>query len=213
MQKWDVLRKITEEGLVVVVRADHVEQAKKIAEACYKGGAAAIEIAYTVPGATKVIEELAGSYKRDEMIIGAGTVLDPETARTAILAGAQYVVSPSLSLDTLKLCNRYQIPCMPGVSNVESVLLALEHGADLLKLFPGDLYGPKAIKAFRGPIPQASFMPTGGVNLDNVADWIKAGAVAVGVGGALTAGAKSGDYQAIEKLARQYVEKIKEARQ
>ena len=212
MQKWNVLNKIMEAGLVVVVRADDLEQAKRIAEACHKGGAAAIEITYTVPGATKVIEELAAAYKPEDMIIGAGTVLDPETARVAILAGAQYVVSPSLNLDTLKLCNRYQVPCMPGISDVKSIVTALEYGADIVKLFPGELYGPKAIKALKGPIPQANFMPTGGVALDNVEDWIKAGAVAVGVGGSLTRGAKTGDYAGIEALAKQFVEKIKQAR-
>jgi 2-dehydro-3-deoxyphosphogluconate aldolase/(4S)-4-hydroxy-2-oxoglutarate aldolase len=212
MQKWKVLKKIMDAGLVVVVRADSVDQAKRIAEACYRGGAAAIEITYTVPGATKVIEELAATYTPDEMIIGAGTVLDPETARIAILAGAQYVVSPSLNLDTLKLCNRYQVPCMPGISDVRSVVTAIEYGADIVKLFPGELYGPKAIRAFKGPIPQANFMPTGGVSLDNVEDWITAGAVAVGVGGSLTRGAKTGDYAGIEAQAKQFVEKIQKAR-
>jgi len=112
----------------------------------------------------------------------------------------------------LKLCNRYQVPCMPGISDVKSIVTALEYGADIVKLFPGELYGPKAIKAFKGPIPQANFMPTGGVALDNVEDWIKAGAVAVGVGGSLTRGAKTGDYAGIEALAKQFVEKIKQAR-
>lgn len=207
--KWEVIKKITDSGLVVVVRADDASEAKKITEACLNGGAAAIEITYTVPGATQVIEELVKEYQ-NEILIGAGTVLDPETARIALLSGAEYVVSPYLNEETLKLCNRYQVPCMPGVMTVEGVVKAMELGADILKVFPGEAYGPNIIKAIKGPLPQASLMPTGGVNLDNVGQWIKAGAVAVGVGGSLTASAKTGDYKSITLLAKQFVEKIKE---
>ncbi|RSK53263.1 bifunctional 2-keto-4-hydroxyglutarate aldolase/2-keto-3-deoxy-6-phosphogluconate aldolase [Bacillus canaveralius] len=210
-KKWDVLKRINDSGLVVVVRADNANEAKKITEACLKGGAAAIEITYTVPGATKVIEELAKEYKK-EIIIGAGTVLDPETARIAVLSGAEYVVSPYLNEETLKLCNRYQVPCMPGVMTVEGVVKAMELGADILKVFPGEAFGPNIIKAIKGPLPQVSLMPTGGVSIDNVEQWIKAGAVAVGAGGSLTASANTGDYTTITTLAEQFVEKIKEAR-
>ena len=209
--KWNIIKKITDSGLVVVVRADNSDEAKKITEACLKGGAAAIEITYTVPGATKVIEELAKCYK-DEIIIGAGTVLDSETARIAILSGAQYVVTPYLNADVIKLCNRYQVPCMPGVMSPEGVVHAMELGADILKLFPGEAFGPKMIKAIKGPLPQANIMPTGGVTVENVDQWIKAGAVAVGAGGSLTAGAKTGDYESITRLAREFVNRIKEAR-
>lgn len=207
--KWEVIKKITDSGLVVVVRADDASEAKKITEACLNGGAAAIEITYTVPGATQVIEELVKEYQ-NEILIGAGTVLDPETARIALLSGAEYVVSPYLNEETLKLCNRYQVPCMPGVMTVEGVVKAMELGADILKVFPGEAYGPNIIKAIKGPLPQASLMPTGGVNLDNVGQWIKAGAVAVGVGGSLTASAKTDDYKSITLLAKQFVDKIKE---
>ena len=209
--KWDVLKKITDSGLVVVVRANDADEAKKITEACLKGGAAAIEITYTVPGASQVIEELAKGYQ-NEIIIGAGTVLDPETARIALLSGAEYVVSPYLNEETLKLCNRYQVPCMPGVMTVEGVVKAMELGADILKVFPGEAFGPNIIKAIKGPLPQSSLMPTGGVSLDNVREWIKAGAVAVGAGGSLTASGKTGDYKTISLLAEQFVQKIKEAR-
>lgn len=211
-KKWNILRKIEDSGLVVVVRADSPDQAKRIAEACMKGGAAAIEITYTLPSASKVIEELSRSYTSDEIIIGAGTVLDPETARIAILSGAQYVVAPSLNEDTLRLCNRYQIPCMPGVMTVAEVIRAMELGADILKVFPGEAFGPKIIKALHGPLPQANLMPTGGVNIDNVAEWIKSGASAVGVGGNLTSGAKTGDYDSITRLAKEFVSLIQEAR-
>lgn len=211
-KKWDILNKISKTGLVVVVRAENSDEAKKITDACLKGGAAAIEITYTVPGASKVIEDLVNEYK-NEIIIGAGTVLDPETARIAILSGAQYVVSPYLSAATLKLCNRYQVPCMPGVMTIEGVVEAMELGADILKVFPGEAFGPKIIKAIKGPLPQANMMPTGGVSIENVHEWIKAGAVAVGAGGNLIAGAKTGDYESITRLAAEFVSKIKEARQ
>lgn len=209
--KWKIINKITESGLVVVVRADNSDVAKRITDACLEGGAAAIEITYTVPGATKVIEDLAKTYA-GQIIIGAGTVLDPETARIAILSGAQYIVSPFLSRETLRLCNRYQVPCMPGIMTVEGVVEAMELGADILKVFPGEAFGPGIIKAIKGPLPQANMMPTGGVSVENVSEWIKAGAVAVGAGGSLTAGAKTGDYASITRLAAEFVAKIKEAR-
>ncbi|MFU0800521.1 MAG: bifunctional 2-keto-4-hydroxyglutarate aldolase/2-keto-3-deoxy-6-phosphogluconate aldolase [Xylanivirga thermophila] len=211
--KWNTLNRIEESGLVVVVRADSADQAKKITDACLAGGAAAIEITYTTPGATKVIEELAKNYSPEQIIIGAGTVLDTETARAAILAGAQYIVSPCLDIDTLKLCNRYQIPCMPGAMTIADVVHAMEFGADIVKVFPGEAFGPSIIKSIKGPLPQANLMPTGGVNIDNVDQWIKAGAVAVGVGGSLTKGAKTGDYEGMQKLAAEFVQRIKLARQ
>jgi 2-dehydro-3-deoxyphosphogluconate aldolase/(4S)-4-hydroxy-2-oxoglutarate aldolase len=138
--------------------------------------------------------------------------MDAETARTAILAGAQYVVSPYLNLDTVKLCNRYRVPCMPGAMTIKEVVEAMEAGADIVKIFPGELFGPQIIKAILGPIPYAKLMPTGGVSLDNVEEWIKAGAVAVGVGSALTKGAKSGDYEAITRTAQEFIAKIRAAR-
>jgi 2-dehydro-3-deoxyphosphogluconate aldolase / (4S)-4-hydroxy-2-oxoglutarate aldolase len=211
-KKWKIIDKITQTGLVVVVRAENSDEAKRITEACLKGGAAAIEITYTVPGASKVIEELAAYYNEDEIIIGAGTVLDPETARIAILSGAQYVVSPYLNKETLKLCNRYQVPCMPGVMTIEGVVEAMELGADILKVFPGEAFGPNIIKSIKGPLPQANLMPTGGVNIENVGDWIKSGAVAVGAGGSLLASSKDGDYDKISFLTSEFVRRIKEAR-
>ena len=212
MKKEEVLKRITECGLVAVVRAESSEQAQKIADACAAGGVAAIEITFTVPGAEQVIRDLSAVYKNGDIIIGAGTVMDAETARTAILAGAQYVVSPYLNVDMVKLCNRYQVPCMPGTMTIKEIVEAMEAGADIVKIFPGELFGPKIIKAVKGPIPYAKMMPTGGVNLDNVQEWIKAGAVAVGAGGSLIKGAKTGDYAAITDTARQFIEKIKAAR-
>jgi 2-dehydro-3-deoxyphosphogluconate aldolase / (4S)-4-hydroxy-2-oxoglutarate aldolase len=212
LPKFAVLQKIVEVGLVAVIRAESAEQAKKITDACILGGVAAIEMTFTVPGAVDVIRELTGTYHSGEIIIGAGTVLDPETARLAILAGAQYVVSPSLNIDTVKLCNRYQVPCMPGAGSTREIVEAMEAGADIVKVFPGETLGPNFIKAVRAPLPQALLMPTGGVSIDNVGEWIKAGCVAVGAGGNLTAGAKKGDYASITALAKQFIARIREAR-
>ena len=212
IQKLDVLRRITDAGLVAVVRADNPEQARRVADAVLAGGCPAVEVTFTVPGAHKVIESLASAYEPSELILGAGTVLDPETARVAILSGAAYVVSPSLNPETVRLCNRYQVPVMPGAMTVREVVEAMELGADIIKLFPGEAFGPGIIKALRGPLPQAPLMPTGGVDLSNVAEWIKAGAVAVGAGGSLTGGAKTGDYDSVTRTAREFVEKIRGAR-
>ena len=165
-----------------------------------------------VAGAGEVIKQLATKYSPDEIIIGAGTVLDPETARAAILAGAKYIVSPCLNVETVKLCNRYKVACMPGAMTIKEVVDCMETGADIVKIFPGELFGPKIIKAIRGPIPYARMMPTGGVSLDNVGEWIKAGAEAVGVGGNLIGGAKTGDYDKITEIAKEYVSRIKLAR-
>jgi 2-dehydro-3-deoxyphosphogluconate aldolase / (4S)-4-hydroxy-2-oxoglutarate aldolase len=210
--KEQIISRIKEGGLVAVVRAEGAEQAVRITEACIEGGVAAIEITFTVPGAQDVIGELAKRYTKGEIILGAGTVLDPETARIAILSGAQYVVSPCLNGETVKLCSRYQIACMPGAMTIKEVVECMEAGADIVKVFPGELFGPAIIKAIKGPLPHAPLMPTGGVSLDNVGEWIKAGSVAVGVGGNLTAGAKKGDYASIASIARQFAEKIREAR-
>lgn len=212
MDKEVVLQKIRDVGLVAVVRAENADSARRIAEACLEGGVAALEITFTVPGAKEVIADLARTYQNGEIILGAGTVMDPETARISILEGAQYVVSPYLNLDTVRLCNRYRIPCMPGCMSVKEVVEAMEAGADIIKIFPGELFGPKIIKAISGPVPQARMMPTGGVTADNVAEWIRAGAVAVGAGSSLTGGAKTGDYGEITRVARTFIQNIQAAR-
>jgi 2-dehydro-3-deoxyphosphogluconate aldolase/(4S)-4-hydroxy-2-oxoglutarate aldolase len=210
--KLKIVSRIMDSGLVAVVRADSSEQASRIAEACANGGVAAVEITFTVPGTAGVISDLAKQYRNDEILVGAGTVLDSETARIAILSGAQFVVSPAVNPDTARLCNRYQIPYMPGAATMREVIEAMECGADIVKVFPGEILGPAFVKAVRGPLPQASLMPTGGVDISNVTDWIKAGCVAVGVGGNLTAGAKTGDFKGITALAKQFIDKIRSAR-
>jgi len=209
MHKWETLARTAECGLVVVIRAESTDQALRIADACSEAGATILEVTFTVPGAASAIECLA---KRDDIVIGAGTVLDPETARIAILAGAHFVVSPSLHAGTARLCNRYQIPYLPGAGTIREIVEAMECGAEIIKVFPGESLGPEFVKAVRGPLPQAALMPTGGVSIDNVAGWIRAGSVAVGVGGNLTAGAKTGDCASATRLARQFIERIREAR-
>ena len=142
-------------------------------------------------------------------MVGAGTVLDSETARVAILAGAKYIVSPAFDLETAKLCNRYQVPYMPGCMTLTEIITAMEAGADIIKVFPGSAFGPSFIKAIKGPLPQAVLMPTGGVSLDNVDQWIKNGCVAVGVGGNLTKGTS----EEMTNTAKAFVAKVKEARE
>ena len=210
--KINVLQKIMDCGVVAVVRAENADQALKIAAACHRGGVAAIEITFTVPGAAAVIKQLAAAYQQGEIIIGAGTVLDPETARIAILAGAQYIVTPAFNAQTVKLCNRYQVPVMSGCMTIKEIIEAMEAGTDIIKLFPGEAMGVPFVKALKGPLPQAPVMPTGGVSLDNVQDWIKAGCVAVGVGDNLTGGAKNGDYESITGIGKQFIAKVRQAR-
>lgn len=212
MDKEQILTKIQDSGIVAVVRAETTDEAQRIAEACLEGGVSAIELTFTVPHADKVIEFLANKYSPEEMILGAGTVMDSQTARMAMLCGAQYIVSPYFDIETVKLCNRYRMAVMPGVMSVREAVMAMEAGADILKIFPADLFGPKIIKDIKGPLPYAKMMPTSGVTADNAGEWIKAGAVALGAGGSLTAGAKTGDYALITETAKRFVKNIKAAR-
>lgn len=212
MEKQQVLTKMTDAGLVAVVRANTADEAIRIADACLEGGCPSIELTFTVPGAHKVIEALANKYTNGEMLLGAGTVLDAETARTAILSGANYIVSPGFNRGAAELCNRYRVPYLPGCMTITEVLTAMEAGADICKIFPADLFGPTIIKDIKGPLPQAKLMPTGGVDVSNVDKWIKADAVAVGAGSSLTKGAKTGDYAQITATAKEFIAKIKEAR-
>jgi 2-dehydro-3-deoxyphosphogluconate aldolase/(4S)-4-hydroxy-2-oxoglutarate aldolase len=208
MRKYEVLQRIENVGVVAVVRAENSQQAKNIALACMNGGIDSIEITFTVPGAQKVIEALTEEFG-DTLLVGAGTVLDSETARIAILAGAKFIVSPAFDLDTARLCNRYQIPYMPGCLSLTEMIKAMEAGADVIKVFPGSLVGPEYIKAVKGPLPQAVLMPTGGVSLDNVDKWIKNGCIAVGVGGNLTKGTS----EEMTRAAKEFVDKVKSIRE
>lgn len=219
MRKLDVLQSITREGVVAVLRADSPEKVVEMAGQAIAGGIKIIEITMTVPFALRAIETLASTYSPTAAdpsrfaVIGVGTVLDPETARAAILSGAEFVVGPSLNPATVTLCNRYAVPVMPGAMTVRDIVEALELGVDIVKLFPGNAYDPSMIKAIKGPVPQANIMPTGGVSLDNLGEWIKAGAVAVGLGSDLTADAvRTGDYSLIARRASQYIEAYRQAK-
>lgn len=196
-------------GVVAVIRADNAEDAFKMSEACIQGGLTNIEVTFTTPSADDAIRRLVQEYG-DRAVIGAGTVLDPVTARIALLAGAEFVVSPSFEEETAKLCNLYAIPYMPGVQTLGEIKEAMKLGADVIKLFPGSAYGADFVKAVKGPMPHVSIMPTGGVNLDNMEQWLKAGCIAVGIGGNLTAPAAQGRYDQITELAAQYVNKFQE---
>ncbi|WP_221830474.1 bifunctional 4-hydroxy-2-oxoglutarate aldolase/2-dehydro-3-deoxy-phosphogluconate aldolase [Neobacillus niacini] len=214
MKKLTILSKLTDCGVVAVVRADSKEEAVKISEACVEGGIKGIEVTFTVQGADEVIKELASLYKdNDDVVIGAGTVLDAVTARIAILAGAEFVVSPAFDAETAKLCNLYSVPYMPGCMTITEMKQALEAGVDIVKLFPGNAFGPDFVKSVKAPLPQVNIMPTGGVDLNNVEQWIKNGCVAVGVGGSLVAPAKTGEYEKITEYAKQYVAKVRAARE
>lgn len=202
--KEQVLQTIKAGGMVAVVRGETATKARSAVESCIEGGIRVIELTFTVPFAHRVIEEIALRYG-DQILLGAGTVLDPETARIAILSGSQFVVSPHFNPDTTRLCNRYRIATMSGILTIREAVEAMEAGVDILKLFPGDLFGPAFIKDILGPFPYAQVMPTGGVDIGNVGAWIQAGAVAVGAGSSLL----KGDVKA---NAAAFMDEIKKAR-
>lgn len=219
MKKIKLIQQISNEGVVAVLRGDTPEEVVEMAEQAISGGIKVIEVTMTVPFALRAIEELAKRYSSTAQdaakyaIIGVGTALDPETARAAILSGAEFVVGPALNPQTVALCNRYRVPVMPGCMTIQEIQTALELGVDIVKLFPGNLYSPSMIKAIKGPLPQANIMPTGGVSLNNLAEWIQAGAVAVGIGSDLTSEAvKTGDYSHVAKKAAQYIEAYRAAK-
>lgn len=208
MEKYRIYETIEKLGVVAVIRGDSLDTAVKTVDACYKGGIKIIEVTFTVPGADSLIKSLTEKYKGSDMVIGAGTVLDPETARIAILAGAKFVVSPSLNIETIKMCNRYGIPVMTGVMTPTEAQTAMEYGVNVLKLFPGDIAKPAGLKALKGPFPHANIMPTGGVSAENVEEWFKAGAFAVGAGSFLTKDAKTGDYDKVTAVCKAFVDKV-----
>lgn len=215
MKKEQVLARLKEDCLVAVVRAKNLEQGEKVIDSIVAGGINFIEICMTVDEGSPIdlIANRVEKYKdNDKVVIGAGTVLDPETARMAIMAGANYVVSPGLNLETIKMCNRYRVPMLPGVMTPTEAIAAMEAGCDVIKIFPGNIVGPAAISSFKGPLPQGEFMPSGGVDVDNVDKWIKAGAYAVGTGSSLTKGAKTGDFAAVTAKAKEFVDAVAAAR-
>ena len=214
MSKEQTLASILEIGIVPIVRADSAEKALQAAKAIYRGGIRALEVTMTVPGAIRVLEKVADELG-DRITLGAGTVLDPETARSCMLAGAKFFVSPSVSLPTIEICNRYSVVAMPGALTPTEVVTAWEAGADLVKIFPaGNVGGPSYIKALKAPLPQVLMIPTGGVSAGNAAEFFQAGASAVAVGEGIV-GKKdlaAGDYDSIAEKARRFLEVVAEAR-
>jgi 2-dehydro-3-deoxyphosphogluconate aldolase/(4S)-4-hydroxy-2-oxoglutarate aldolase len=214
MTKDQILSFIKDVGIVPVIRASSAEAAVKAVEAIYLGGIRAAEITMTVPGAIKALEKSADAFG-DKLVLGAGTVLDAETARACTLAGAEFFVSPSLKLETIEIARRYSKPIMPGALTPTEVLTAWEAGADIVKVFPcGNVGGAKYIKALRAPFPQIEMIPTGGVNLETAGDFLKAGACAIAVGAELVdaKAIKEGRLDIIEEKAKQYLAVVAKAR-
>ena len=208
MKKVEILTRIEKTGVVAVVRENSRERAYESAKAVIKGGIKGIEVTFSVPQADKVIADLKSEYQGDtSVVIGAGTVLDAVTARLAIIAGAEFIVSPCFDQTTAELCNLYQVPYMPGCMTITEMQRALKSGADVVKLFPANNFTPQMIKAAKAPLPQINIMPTGGINLENITQWKQAGAVLAGVGGNLFKGAAEDDYDLVAQTAGKYIEK------
>ena len=205
MSRETTMKRILDCGVVAVVRADSGALLAKVVKALAEGGVTAAEITFTVPDAVEVIRQVRKEVG-DAVCLGAGSVLDPETARAAILAGAQYLVSPTVNLDVIRLCRRYDIPIMPGAFTPTEVVAAWEAGADVVKIFPADVGGPNYIKALRGPLPQIKMMPTGGVDLTTAEAFLKAGACCLGAGSSLVEpkAVASGDFARLTDLASQF---------
>ena len=214
MTSKEILASITDAGIVPVVRCGSAEDAVRVVRALYQGGIRAAEITMTVPGAVRALEKVADELG-DKLVLGAGTVLDPETARVCMLAGCEFFVTPSLRVGTIEMAKRYSKVICPGALTPTEVLAAWDAGADAVKIFPaGNVGGPKYIKALKGPFPHIEMIPTGGVNLDTIGEFLKAGSCACGVGGELVDGKtiKEGKFEVIQERARQYIAAIAKAR-
>lgn len=213
MSRTTTLNRILEGGIVAVVRSESSEPLIKVIRALAEGGVTAAEVTFTVPDAIDVIRQ-ARREVGDAVVLGAGTVLDPETARAAILAGAEYIVAPTVNLDVIRLCRRYDKAVMPGAFSPTEVLTAWEAGADVVKVFPADVGGPPYLKALRGPLPQIRLMPTGGVDLTTAESFLAAGACCLGVGSALVdpKAILSNDFARIRDLASQYASIVRRFR-
>lgn len=213
MHVLEPLARVLNTGIVAIIRAPSGELLVDVAEALLAGGVDVMEVTFTIPGAVSVLEKVADRLG-DRILLGAGTVLDTETARTAILAGAEFIVSPSTNVEVIAQCKRYSKLIMPGAFTPTEVVTAWQAGADIVKVFPSDVHGPKYLKALRGPFPHMRLMPTGGVTLETAADFLKAGACSLGVGGSLVEpqALAQRDLPRIESLARQFVEVVRQAR-
>lgn len=207
LQKYEVLNSMHSGYLVAVIRGKNKEDAVEISKQAFEGGIRSLEVTFSTPGAEDAIGELS-RIGNEQMIIGAGTVLDENTARIAIMKGARFVVSPHFDGAIAAMCNRYAVPYLPGCGSVTEIMQAITFGVDVCKLFPGSLLGPSFIKDVKGPIPHVQLMPSGGVSLDNLDKWVNNGAFAVGIGSALTNGVTVGDYSSVQKAAREFMDKL-----
>lgn len=208
------LQRVLKSGIVAILRASSADQLARVARALYAGGIDVIEVTFTTPNAAGVLTEVRRDLG-DNVLLGAGTILDTETARVAILAGAEFLVSPTVNVDVIRLAHRYDKLMLPGAMTPTEILTAWEAGADVIKLFPAEVGGPAYLKALRGPLPQVKLLPTGGVNLQTLPAFLEAGAVAVGLGSQLVSAEAlaQGDFAAIEQTAREYVQLVAQTRQ
>lgn len=191
MQKVTTLSRIYQEKLMAIIRVETIERAQEIVDGCLEGEISCLEISYTNKNAGDIIEQLKEIYQ-DKIIVGAGTVLDSETARHALLKGAEFIIAPNFNLEVAKLCNRYQIPYMPGCTSMTEVVEALEAGADMIKAFPTSSFiGPKVVSTIKTPMPQVPVLSSGGVTVENITDWIEAGVDCMGIGTLLSKGTKA----------------------
>lgn len=206
LPKYEVLQLLSDAKMVAVIRGKDAEEASLLSKAAIKGGIKAIEVTYTTPNVTRVFEELVD----EQALIGAGTVLDAETARHAILHGAQFIVSPHFCSNISVLCNRYSIPYLPGCLTIAEMIKALEHGCDVIKLFPANNFSPSFIHSVNGPLPNVRMMPTGGIHLGNFIEWLQEGAFAVGIGSDLTKAYRNGGEEAVIQHCQKYILALQE---
>ncbi|AQW20937.1 bifunctional 2-keto-4-hydroxyglutarate aldolase/2-keto-3-deoxy-6-phosphogluconate aldolase [Lentilactobacillus curieae] len=207
--KSEILTNIQNNPVVSVIRGESAQESYNTAEACINGGVKVIELAFTAPHADETIASLSEKYTDTDIEIGAGTVLEAETARIAIISGATFIVSPSFSEEVAKICNLYTVPYIPGCLTPSDVQSALTYGSEIIKLFPGSVVGPQMISELHGPFPQVKVMVTGGVSLDSLQSWFDAGANIVGVGGQMVGPAKNGDYKGVTKNAEKFIKGTK----
>lgn len=206
-KKQEILSQLKENYLFAVIRGNSAEDATKISEAVYEGGIKNIEVTFTTPQADESIKALAKKYADTDMVVGAGTVMDAITARIAIIAGADFIVSPNFVPEISTVCNTYAVPYLPGCGTVTEVANAMATGVEVAKVFPGGILGPAFIKNVHGPIPHVEMMPSGGVSLDNMDQWMENGAWAVGIGSALTKGLQGNDFSIVKDNAKAFVDK------
>lgn len=209
LPKLEVLQKLSDAKIVAVIRGKDAEEATRISKASIQGGFKAIEVTYTTPKVENVLEKL----RDKDVLVGAGTVLDAETARHALLHGARFIVSPHFNKEISEICHRYSVPYLPGCLTVSEIVQALEHGCDVVKLFPANHLTPSFLKAVNGPLPHVRMMPTGGINLNNFVEWLDMGALAVGIGSDLTHAYRENGEVAVVEKSKQYMEKLQKRKE